>query len=103
MVYKVLLTEIAEMDLDEAIFYYASINDYLMFNFFNDYRSKITDLSFNPLYFSFYEEGFRRLRFTNFPYVLIYKVDQIQNIVIVHSIAYGGRDPDMIHHKITDQ
>ena len=103
MVYRVLLTEMAEMDLDEAMFYYASVNDQFMFNFFNDYCNKIADLTFNPLYYSFYEEGFRRLRFTKFPYILIYKVDHTQNIVIVHSITYGGRDPEVIHHKIIEQ
>ena len=99
MVFKVIVYEDAFLDLLDAVDYYESKSTGLGEAFYKIYKEKIVELERNPFYYGYHDEGFRRISFVDFPYIMIYKILD-ENIVIVHEITFEGRSPETISRKL---
>ena len=51
----------------------------------------------NPTFYSFLENGFRRISLKRFPYIIIYEIDG--NSIVVYAIFHTSRDPEK---RLTD-
>jgi len=46
----------------------------------------------NPFYYSFIENGYRRLRINRFPYIVIYEI--LDKTIVVYAIFHTSRNPE---------
>lgn len=76
----------AEQDLNEIAIYYKNISIELGDKFYNEVRNRIESLKINP----FYQTDFqyiRRIPLKNFPYKVLFKVDEENKIVYIEAIV----------------
>ena len=89
----------AELELDEAIYYYENIQSGLGKKFLLDYENTL-----NTLYsFPYFEENYniiRRLPFKKFPYIINFTVDEYENTVYIHHISCTYQDPKNTRIKL---
>jgi toxin ParE1/3/4 len=94
MVYKVLFDERVEIDLEEALNYYQSINIQTLNKFYADFKQTASNLEINPFFQQRYGH-YRCLPFKVFPYMLHFTIDETQRTVFVHALINTSRDPKL--------
>jgi toxin ParE1/3/4 len=67
--------------------------------FYNELLMELEKIKQTPTAYSYYIKTFRRAILPHFPYLIIFKV--MGNETIIYSVIYGGRNPEIIHKKIT--
>ncbi len=86
MVFNVKTLIRAELEIDEAVFYYEAIRKGLGEKFIFDYENQL-----NTLYnFPFFEEKYnvvRTLRLKKFPYTIHFTVDEFEKIVSIKAVT----------------
>lgn len=98
MVYKVQVTEVARLDLDDILQYLVEVlkNRTAASRLLSTFNEKISYLSTNPFMCELSRDpisqakGYRRLLIKN--YIAMYSVDQTAGIVNILRIFYGKRD-----------
>ena len=89
----------AELELDEAIYYYENIQTGLGNKFLLDYENQL-----NTLYtFSFFEENYniiRKLPFKKFPYIINFTVDEFEKTVYIQHISCNYQNPENSRIKL---
>ena len=79
-------------DLSEAKDFFNSRRKGLGFRFLTDYRNSLSKLKMNPLYEVRYD-GIRCLPFETFQFMIHFKVDEINNSVMVLGVISTLKDP----------
>lgn len=87
---KVLLS--AEIDIAKALEYYSEINDVLPGKFLDQVESTYKYLRFNP-YFQKRHKNFRGIPVTNFPYLILFTIDENKKLVKIISCFQTSQDP----------
>ena len=98
MAFKLIVTTTAELDLQDAIDWYTSIQKDLGQKFYKSVLEQFASIQKHPHYYSFYFKEYRRTLVLHFPYIIIFKINNQE--VIVYSIIYAGRNPELIRKKI---
>ncbi|NLV16663.1 MAG: type II toxin-antitoxin system RelE/ParE family toxin [Syntrophomonadaceae bacterium] len=96
--YRLVVSELAHMDLDTIVSYIAVqlANPMAASDFLDDVEKCYSYLKNNPLIYErchdmrLEKEGYRRATIKN--YVLVYKVDEAAKLVIIHRFFYGAQD-----------
>jgi hypothetical protein len=98
MVFDVKTLIRAELELDEAVFYYENIQIGLGKKFLLDYENQL-----NTLYhFPFFEEKYnivRKLPLKYFPYTIHFTVEEFDKIVLIQSISCDYQNPNLTRLK----
>lgn len=104
MDFEIVILPSVHWEMDEYITYYDSLKVIGLGNEFNnDFLQQLINLQRNPNFYSFYKSRFRRIRFQRFPYMILYEVEEVTNLVIVHFVVPNNANPRMIEKKIFEQ
>ena len=104
MDFEIVILPSVHLEMDEYITYYDSLKVIGLGNEFNNYfLQQLINLQRNPNFYSFYKSRFRRIRFQRFPYVILYEVEEVTNLVIVHFVVPNNANQRMIEKKIFEQ
>ena len=99
MVFKVKTLIRAELEIDEAVFYYETIRNGLGEKFILDYENQL-----NTVYnFPFFEEKYnivRTLPLKKFPYTIHFTVDELNKIVSIQAVTSNYQDPNTTRLKL---
>jgi hypothetical protein len=99
MVFNVKTLIRAELELDEAVYYYETIRKGLGEKFILDYENQL-----NTLYnFPFFEEKYnivRILPFKKFPYTIHFTVDELEKIVSIQAVTCDYQNPENTRIKL---
>jgi hypothetical protein len=99
MVFNVKTLIRAELELDEAVFYYETIRKGLGEKFVLDYENQL-----NTLYnFPFFEEKYnivRTLPLKKFPYTIHFTVDELEKIVSIQAVTCDYQNPENTRLKL---
>ena len=102
MAYSIIILTPVYTEVNEAFLYFESQSPGLGEKFYKAFLSCLQKLEINPFYFSFYSENYRRITFQKFPYIILYKISEDKNVIIT-SVVYGGRHPDLISKRISER
>jgi len=94
MNYKVLVSPIASLNIENAVEYY--LNKYskeVASAFLKDYRSTYKALQTNPFY-QFHDNNYRFLPFDKFPYIAFFIVDEPSKIVFLNAVFHTSQNPN---------
>lgn len=93
-----IVKDMAIQDMDDAIFYYDSINEKLADRLIDEFDEVFNYLKINPQHFQKRYENLR-IRFTKkFPYGIYYTFDE--TTVVVHAVAHNKRNPERIVKRL---
>ena len=82
MGFKLKISVKARLDVQEAIDWYNNQLSELGIRFLNDFRSTIVFITENPYLFRKFDGNNREARLTIFPYLIIYKVEDLKITVL---------------------
>ena len=99
MAIEFIVKECAKNEIIEIVDWYNYKQSGLGERFYLDLMIKFEKIKRNPSIYSFYRKDFRRAVIKNFPYIVIFKV--AENEIVVYTIIYGGRDPELINKRIS--
>ena len=92
MVFKIVISKLAESEIDETIEFYESKRKGLGKQFLDYFKGYLKILKTNPELFSIKKSPFyRELPLKKFPFVIIYEI--FQNEVIIYSVFHTSRNP----------
>jgi plasmid stabilization system protein ParE len=83
----------ARQEFDDAADYYERQRKGLGAEFIAEIRTVLNRIAENPRLYVVVERDIRRARVTRFPYIVIYRDEQDEVIVI--AIVHGARDPSV--------
>lgn len=93
MSYKINLEKGAELDIDEALFYYKNnVSKKVAGTFSADVRKAYKALRINP-YYRQYANGYRGLPLKKFPYIIFFKIDEENKIIAINSVFETHQNP----------
>lgn len=93
MRYKVLLSKIAQQNIEQAIDYYIStVNKKVATQFLRDFKKTYKSLQINPFY-QFHDNNYRFLPFSKFPYIAFFIVDEKDKTVLINAIFHTSQNP----------
>ncbi len=93
MAYKIIVSPRAQMEIENAIDYYAMYSSNAPLSFINLLKDTYHSLENNP-FFSVRYKDIRALKINKFPYSLYYTVNETQNTVRVLSCFHNKRNPN---------
>lgn len=92
MVFKIVISALAEYEIEEAIEFYESRSKGLGKQFLEYFKGYLKILKANPELFSIKKPPFyRELPLKKFPFVIIYEI--FQNEVVIYSVFHTSRNP----------
>lgn len=92
MAYKIRVSPNAKLDIREAVAYYkkkASVK--VAQNFVKDYEQTLEKIMQNPFFHVYYKD-FRGLSLKKYPYVIFYKIDQEQKLILINAVFQANQD-----------
>jgi hypothetical protein len=99
MVFNVKTLIRAELELDEAVFYYETIRKGLGEKFILDYENQLNTLYNIP----FFEEKYNNVRtlpLKKFPYTIHFTVDELEKIVSIQAVTCDYQNPENTRLKL---
>ena len=92
MVFKIVISGLAESEIEETMEYYESRRKGLGKQFLEYFKGYLKILKTNPELFSIKKPPFyRELPLKKFSFVIIYEI--FQNEVVIYSVFYTSRNP----------
>lgn len=98
MVFNVKTLIRAELELDEAVFYYQNIRKDLGEKFLLDYEDQLDTLYTFPFFENKYN-SVRLLPFKKFPYTIHFTVDEFEKTVSIQAITCDYQNPKLTRIK----
>ena len=96
MSYNVIVSEIARVDIEDAVEWYSAKQKGLGQKFLYSVKDCLKLLVVNPLAFSKIYTEIRRVLTKKFPYALFYKIDRQEKLVTVYAVLHTSRNPELI-------
>lgn len=96
--YRIVILNRAKEEVDEASFYYESIQKGLGKRFYKEFKTYALTLNSFP----FFEEKYnvvRILPFKKFPYTIHFTIDEDQKTVFIQAITCDYQNPDITQIK----
>lgn len=91
--YKVSYRPRATKELVEAVEYYNDKQDGLGERFLREVQSKLEIVKKQPDYYAIKNNFSREVKIKDFPYQIIYRVDEQYKVVVIQSIFHIKRNP----------
>lgn len=98
MAYKVIKAEIVKKDVVEALDYYDSISFDLGNRFEAELENTFDEIENAPFKYFNLEKGYRRAHLKNFPYMVIYKIEHEE--VLVVAVLDQRKDPALLEKRL---
>ena len=92
-VWKIIIEDLAQLDLKEAYEWYERKKPGLGDELLDELDLTIKKIERNPFHASYYDDKTRTATFERFPYEAIYLVDQTKHEVYVIAISHQHRKP----------
>lgn len=93
--YKVIILPLAKQDIKEAATWYNNKQAGLGKRFTTDISQKVTLLKQNPLIAANRYQDIKTAVLDIFPFMMHYKVDKLEKLVIILAVLHTSRDPDI--------
>lgn len=93
MAFKINILKRAELEIEEAVFYYENLKLKLGEKFLVDYKNQLKCLT-TTRFFKVKYDVIRKLTFKKFPYTIHFTVDEDQKIVSIHAVTCDFQNPD---------
>ena len=91
--YSLYFSEIAENDIEKALYFYENINESVVNHFKNQLNQVLEAISINPFYQIKYK-NIRALPFKSMPYIVLFEVYENEKMVYIYSIFNTYHNPD---------
>jgi plasmid stabilization system protein ParE len=95
MIFRLVVTEEALGDTNDAQFYYLEINPELCERFLDELRAAYLKIQHNPQYYKYIsrrkKDSYRYTILKSFPYIVIFRIKD--NTVIVNAVFNSHRKP----------
>ena len=91
--YSLYFSEIAENDIEKALYFYENINESVVNHFKNQLNQVLEAISINPFYQIKYK-NIRALPFKSMPYIVLFEVYENEKMVYIYSIFNTYQNPD---------
>lgn len=99
MTYKVIVSSVANENLNQAIEYYVkNVNKKTALLFLQDYKRVYKALQVNPFY-QFHDTNYRFLPFKKFPYIAFFLVNENNKTVHLNAIFHTSQHPNKYPEK----
>lgn len=96
MVFKIVISELASLEITEAIEFYESRQKGLGKLFLTTLQTSFKVLKSNPELFAIKRKMiYREMPLSKFPFIIIYEI--IENEVVVYSVFHTSRNPNKKH------
>ncbi len=99
MAFKVVILKRAEIEIDEAVFYYENIKKGLGKKFVSEYQTNLKTLKSIP-FFEIKYNVIRTLPLKKFPYTLHISVDENDKKVFIHALTCDYQNPENTRLKL---
>ena len=98
MAIEFIIKESARQEIIEIVDWYDFKKQGLGHRFYKELLNEFDKIIQHPKLYSYYKKDFRRAVLQHFPYLIIFKVSEME--IIIYSVIYGGRNPELINKKI---
>ena len=92
MVFNILLSKKASIEIEESIEYYNGINKKLGKQFYVELLENLSHIKNNPYLFQIKFDSFREVPLKIFPFIIVYEV--LDNSIIVNAVFHTSRNPE---------
>lgn len=94
MVYRVIISPIAQLHIDEAIFYYKyNVSEKVAQKLYDELQKCYNNLAINPFY-QIRTKCYRALPLESMPYLIFFEVVEDEMLVRILSVFNTYQDPD---------
>jgi plasmid stabilization system protein ParE len=94
MVYKAMLQLRARKELLDAWVWYEEKQVGLGDRFENEIYKRIKDIEQHPERYPERKQFFREAKIKTFPYLVIYRIDEEEKVILISSIFHTSRNPE---------
>ena len=91
--HSIKILESADLDMEEAVFWYKNIDFDLSLNFLMEYDKILDYLEDNSNLFIKTKSDFHEVKLKHFPYTVIYRIYDTEKIVVITSVFHQKRNP----------
>jgi mRNA-degrading endonuclease RelE of RelBE toxin-antitoxin system len=99
MGYAVIFHPIAEKELTDAFLWYEQRLDGLGDRFVKAVEKSISQISSTPLAYAKKHHNYREVKPQDFPYVIVYKIQEKRKIVFIAAVYHTSRNPRKKYRK----
>lgn len=92
--FSLIITEKAEIQIEQAFFYYDLISNKVADNFLVELQNCLNSIEKNPEIYQIIKNNFRQAPLKKYPYVVIYSIEKRQKVLVL-SIFHTSRNPKM--------
>lgn len=92
MAYNIIVSPLAQKEIEKAIDYYSDISINTPLKFIREIEETYSVLSHNP-YFRIYYKKFRGVIIKGFPYILFYVITEDEQKVTIYSCFHTSKSP----------
>lgn len=93
--YKVVLYLKAQKELNESYKWYEKQKEGLGLKFLNQVQEALKLIAINPKFYPLKKRKYREFVMKVYPYLIVYKINETTNEVIVSSIFHTKRNPKL--------
>ncbi len=94
MDYNIEISNGAELDIEEAVFYYKrQASARIAQNFLKDFKARLKDIKCNPFYQIYYRD-FRGLPLKKYPYIIFFQIDEENKVILINSVFQTFQNPN---------
>jgi len=94
MTYKVVISEIASKNIEEAVAYYVSeVSKKVAAEFLNDFQKVYKALRKNP-YYKRHDSNYRYLPFKKFPFIVFFIIEKEMKTVKINAVFHTSQNPE---------
>ena len=91
--YKISYRPKAENELEEVVEWYEDKSEGLGKRFLKEVQKKLKVIQKQPDYYAIKQDQFRETKVQDFPYHIIYRIDEVGKVVVVSSIFHTKQNP----------
>lgn len=94
MAYKVIISNIAYKNIDNAVTYYTeNASKKIVTEFLKDFKKVYKSLEINP-YYQYHDTNYRFIPFSKFPFIAFFLIDETNKTVDLNAIFHTSQNTD---------
>jgi len=92
MGFKEIISRVAQIQIDEAFYYYELQRPGLGRRFFIEFKNAIKYILLDPYLFPVKSNSLRELKLSVFPYLIIYEI--MGNVILIAAVFHTSQNPE---------
>ena len=94
MAYKIIISEIAYRNIENAVTYYSeNSSKKIASQFLKDFKKVYKNLEINPFY-QFHDTNYRFIPFNKFPFIAFFLIDEPNKTVELNAVFHTSQNTD---------